>query len=353
MIRLTNQRGVSLLLLIVMVTVFAGVAIGGVMLLRTRHESYPYQVQSYQAYALAHAGVEFATRYVRDNQSDFISNPALYIPQSSYKSFAFGNGTFELKYVPGCPDALYSRGTCGTATREVKLSSFAGTGGSVYMASVPTRIEYTSAGIYSGSRVEFRYCDPTRFTLGNWSWIKLNSITIAADKPVNIMRVGITKPSFGSVDYEWVWDGACGAGLMGACQSMPLNPGGVSWDGISDPPNASATPTWNCRNPLSLSMDNQCRPRICPVDTNTTCSWYPTLGRTDATCNMGGPFRDLPFGDWQGHIAIETRGTITTQLPVKFYVSFDHGEAGYNVPPGRSPNPNPWIRNTFIFTIDH
>ena len=94
------------------------------------------------------------------------------------------------------------------------------------MSSVPTRTEYTSAGIYSGSRVEFRYCDPTRFTLGEWSWIRLNSVTIAADKPVSIMRVGITKPSSGSVDYEWVWDGACGAGSMGGCQASRCAPGG-------------------------------------------------------------------------------------------------------------------------------
>jgi len=36
---------------------------------------------------------------------------------------------------------------------------------------------------------------------------------------------------------------------------------------------------------------------------------------------------------------------------VKFYVSFEHGTAGYNMPPGYMGNPNPWIRNTFIFTI--
>ncbi len=67
MTRLSSQRGVSLMLLIVMITVFAGVAVGVVTLLRARHESYPYQVQSYQAYTLAHAGIEFAIRYAREN----------------------------------------------------------------------------------------------------------------------------------------------------------------------------------------------------------------------------------------------------------------------------------------------
>ncbi len=68
--RLNSQRGVSLLLLIIAITVFAGVAIGIVTLLRARYESYPYQVQSYQAYALANAGVEFAIRYAKDNNAD-------------------------------------------------------------------------------------------------------------------------------------------------------------------------------------------------------------------------------------------------------------------------------------------
>jgi hypothetical protein len=356
--RLTSQRGVSLLVLVIMVTVFAGVAIGFVTLLRSRHESYPYQVQSYQAYALAHAGAEFAIRYAKDNQSGLISNTTTYFPVTGYKDFTFGNGTFSLRYVPGCPDKLYSRGTCGTATREVELSNLgilSGSGNSVYMSSVPTRIPYTSAGIYSGDRIEFTFCDPSRFALGEWSWVNLNSITIAATQPISIMRVGPSTMSGAS--YQWVWDGACDGGSMNLCQATAL---GV-WDGISNPPNASFTPTWNVWNPLDLVYDMRCRPRACPVDDTTYptdpggCWIYPGTSRTIAVCgtilqrttNM----RPLSFGDWQGHVAIETRGSIP--LPTTFYVAFDHGIAGYNTWPGRAPNPNPWIRNTFIFTIDH
>ena len=70
-----NQRGVSLMLLIIAITVFAAVAIGIVTLLRSRYESYPYQVQSYQAYTLAHAGVEFALGYAKENADNFFQNP--------------------------------------------------------------------------------------------------------------------------------------------------------------------------------------------------------------------------------------------------------------------------------------
>ena len=100
-----------------------GVAIGIVTLLRTRHESYPYQVQSYQAYTLAHAGVEFALGYAKENVDNFFQNPVSYIPPDG-KEFRFGNGKFTLRYIPGFPDTLYSRGECGTATREVRLTEF-------------------------------------------------------------------------------------------------------------------------------------------------------------------------------------------------------------------------------------
>jgi len=61
-------------------------------------------------------------------------------------------------------------------------------------------------------------------------------------------------------------------------------------------------------------LDNQCRPQACPVD-NNLCPLYSGVSRTTATCTMGGPFRDLPFGDWQGHIAFETRVTLPLSYP--------------------------------------
>jgi hypothetical protein len=345
MMRLSSQRGVSLMLLIIMITVFAAVAMGIVTLLRSRHESYPYQVQSYQAYALAHAGVEFATRYVRDNQNGIISNMTDYIPQSSYKSFAFGNGTFELKYVPGCPDVLYSRGTVGTATREVQVlnfSLFAGSGGgnnTVYVSSGITKIPYSSAMIYSGYRLEFTFCDPSRFTEPTtWSWVVLNSVTFAATQPIRIMRFAMTMP--GSSFYEWLYDGACGAGSMGSCAPFVL----TAWDGTSDPPNASTTPIWNIRNPQPITSDNACRPTSCPIDAGV-CPTYPAFSKTSAVCNMGGPQRTLPFGNWQGHFTLETDGNF---LPTgtKLYVSFLHIPSG-----ALAPDYSKQVLNKFIITV--
>ena len=84
MTRSSSQRGVSLLLLIIAITVFAAVAIGIVTLLRSRHESYPYQVQSYQAYALAHAGVEFAIRLAMENSDWMIQTVSSIIRSTTY-----------------------------------------------------------------------------------------------------------------------------------------------------------------------------------------------------------------------------------------------------------------------------
>ena len=114
----SSQRGVSLMVLILAITVFAGVAAGVVTLLRVRHESYPYQVQSYQAYALANAGVEFAVRYARDNMNadgsgsfvGFFTGPNGIPSTGQGRKFTLPNGSyFYLRYVPGtgCSGTLY------------------------------------------------------------------------------------------------------------------------------------------------------------------------------------------------------------------------------------------------------
>ncbi len=183
MTRSSNQRGVSLLLLIIAITVFAAVAIGMVTLLRSRHESYAYQVQSYQTYALAHAGIEFAIRLAMENSNvgdpdSFANHPEYYVPtDGTYKAYKFGNGWFALRYAPGCKDpanvnVLYSKGcltqpgvdgTCQGATREIKLPRFTRytPGSEIVVVGGATRTPYSqpNAG-YSGDRIEFDWCDP-------------------------------------------------------------------------------------------------------------------------------------------------------------------------------------------------
>ena len=262
MMRVNSQRGISLMLLILAITVFAAVAIGIVTLLSLRYQSYPYQVQSYQAYALANAGVEFAIRYAKDNNTDpsaptsFSLQPQLYIPtDGTYKTFSSGNLTFSLKYVPGCPDRLYSKATYGTATREVILSNFGSylgaQGSSVYIVSSQiTRSCYGAGcagrtcyngtttyscpadpypGPYSGDRIQITYCNPYAANANNYTMMLEGDSTdvmgtVAAMKPVSLGRIGFTDnasslpvvngvptPQTGnSLKAWWAWDFTCG-----------------------------------------------------------------------------------------------------------------------------------------------
>ncbi len=263
--RLTSQRGVSLMLLIIAITVFAGVAIGIVTLLRSRYESYPYQVQSYQAYALANAGVEFAIRYIKDNNADpldpnsFSQHPEYYInTDGTYKKFTFGNGAFYLKYVPGCPDMLYSKGMYGSATREVILSNFSlytgEQGNSLYLTTAAvSRSCYGSApncntqtcyngtssytcpsdpypgpSQYYGDRIQITYCNPyqsnSNYTLMLEAGANGPVGLVAATQSVTLSRLGFTDnvtslpvvngiptPQTGHpLTAFWVWEATCG-----------------------------------------------------------------------------------------------------------------------------------------------
>jgi hypothetical protein len=242
--RETSQRGFSLLLLVIMITVFAGVAIGVVTLLRSRHESYPYQVQSYQAYALAHAGAEFAMRFTREN-TDSNGDYATFLQNwitSTGGNVNLGNGAFTLRYVPwvsgsgtNCGnDKLYSRGTCGTASREIELSNLSSnvvqpSGPLINIVGPITVTHYEdppgcvgagTPGCYSGSRLSFNICDPVLASLPTTygvpqGWIQgqypTSPTSIAATqdglgKQVRLAGVFVAGPVGRA---GWLWDAAC------------------------------------------------------------------------------------------------------------------------------------------------
>jgi hypothetical protein len=235
------------MLLILAITAFAGVAIGIVTLLRPRYESYPYQVQSYQASMLAQAGAEFAVRYAREN-ADGSGNFVVALTNliaSNNGRFNLGDGAFQLTYVTSsaCKDMLYSRGcstrfsadgTCPTATREVKLSPFGSVVGkaivSLQITSAISKAHYDYGfGNYAGSRIGFNFCDYTQVYSKNNMYLPHANIegqygpawsggsggyvaTIAAtrdgaNKQVTLGRLGFT--AYGGANL-WIWDTACG-----------------------------------------------------------------------------------------------------------------------------------------------
>jgi hypothetical protein len=257
--KLTSQRGVSLLLLIIGITVFAGVAIGIVTLLRPRYESYPYQVQSYQASTLAQAGAEFAVRYAKENANDsgnFVIALTNLIA-STWGRFNLGDGAFQLTYVTSlaCKDILYSRGcstrfnadgTCPGATREVKLSPFGSVVGraitSLQITSAISAVHYDYGfGNYRGSRIGFNFCDFTPVYSLNNQYIPHATITGMYGDSGFVGTIAATCDNGGTVDaggncinpidtskptkrvtlgrlgfiafgggVSWIWDTACG-----------------------------------------------------------------------------------------------------------------------------------------------
>ncbi len=150
---LSNNKGVSLVVLIVAMTLIAILGVSFVSLMGTKQKSVIYQTDSYRALNIANAGVEYAIRYVGDhidttgtNQNDFFHNPAAYpevpvvssLPDTTnlnttqWNRVDFGNGRFYLSYYLNTanPDdsinnkILYSVGVYGQTERLVKLKKY-------------------------------------------------------------------------------------------------------------------------------------------------------------------------------------------------------------------------------------
>jgi len=135
--RSSNNRGIALVLLVMSITIIGVIGAGVVSLVGSKHRAYPFQTQSYQAYALSNAGVEFAIRYAHDNWIDFSGSlPASatpYIPSQTPVNCTTATGKavrdasntilFYLCY-DNASDQLTSIGVYGNAKRKIVLNNF-------------------------------------------------------------------------------------------------------------------------------------------------------------------------------------------------------------------------------------
>lgn len=123
-----TEKGVSLIMLIISITITSIIGAGIVSFMGAKQKSYPYQIQSYQALNLANAGVEFAIRYAYDNRNGFNIDPSDYIPSTSpgkiIEPFGTGQGTFELIYSTASNGTITSIGTYGLSKRTVRVTNF-------------------------------------------------------------------------------------------------------------------------------------------------------------------------------------------------------------------------------------
>lgn len=113
-----TEKGVSLVVLVIAITLTSLLGVGIVSFMGTKQKSVVPQAQTYQAYAIAHAGIEFAIRYAYDNKDDN-DFPGAHFP----KTVSFGGGTFAITYNE-VTNKLTSVGTYGTASRTVELTNF-------------------------------------------------------------------------------------------------------------------------------------------------------------------------------------------------------------------------------------
>jgi hypothetical protein len=121
---LSNNRGVSLIVLIVAMTLIAILGTSFVSLMSSKQKGFLYQIDSYRALNIANAGVEYAIRYTSDgldgsSNSIFFSDSALATIGKS-----FGGGSFSVNYVYAT-NTLSVTGTYGSnSSRQIKLTNF-------------------------------------------------------------------------------------------------------------------------------------------------------------------------------------------------------------------------------------
>lgn len=152
---LLTTKGVALVILIVAITITALIGAGITSFMASKKASEELPLYSYQAYLLAHAGVEFAIRYIHDNKDGFKNSPNAYIfaydaanqctaatldTTNHWKQINLPSG-FTKEITPGKEGTLYislegncsvlplgctlhSCGRYGAAIREIKLHNF-------------------------------------------------------------------------------------------------------------------------------------------------------------------------------------------------------------------------------------
>jgi hypothetical protein len=113
-----TEKGISLVVLIIAITLTSLLGVGIVSFMGAKQKALVPQAQTYQAYTIAHAGIEFAIRYAYDNKDDN-DFPNSHFPKTVF----FGGGSFTITY-DSTNNLLRSVGTYKTASRTIELTNF-------------------------------------------------------------------------------------------------------------------------------------------------------------------------------------------------------------------------------------
>lgn len=120
---LFNNKGISLVILLISMTLIAVLGASFVSLMSAKQKSFLHQIDSYRALNLANAGVEYAIRFASDGGDTLgFSNPALTTTERS-----LGGGAFSISYIYNqtiSNDLLRVTGTYNGSSREARLLRF-------------------------------------------------------------------------------------------------------------------------------------------------------------------------------------------------------------------------------------
>jgi hypothetical protein len=117
-VMLLTEKGISLVVLIIAITLTSLLGAGIVSFMGAKQKTLVPQAQTYQAYTIAHAGIEFAIRYAYDNKDDN-DFPNSHFPKTVF----FGGGSFTITY-DSTNNLLRSVGTYKIASRTIELTNF-------------------------------------------------------------------------------------------------------------------------------------------------------------------------------------------------------------------------------------
>jgi hypothetical protein len=117
-VKLFTEKGMSLVVLIVAITLTSLLGVGITSFMSAKHKTLVPQAKTYQAYTIAHAGIEFAIRYAYDNKDDG-DFPNAHFP----KTVPFGGGSFTITY-DSTNNVVRSVGVYETASRTIELTNF-------------------------------------------------------------------------------------------------------------------------------------------------------------------------------------------------------------------------------------
>jgi Tfp pilus assembly protein PilX len=224
---LSNNKGISLVVLIVAMTLIAILGTSFVSLMGSKQKGFLYQINSYRALNLANAGVEYAIRIVYDN----ISSPESAITQCPLSSLTplhdFANGQFRFCYegntvlpdfnsltVEGWYDGGSSTHTA-IATRKVKISNVMN-----YMSnSSISRIPYNGPTVpVSGNRLTIPFINSSGGAI-TITAIRLTSVFSSGDR--HLQQIYFTNSSaLPTQTHFFDYSGSLAAPLSNLCSSF-------------------------------------------------------------------------------------------------------------------------------------